>query len=90
MPPPQAFLAAAGLGTRVVVRYRIEGGMTDALGELVARTDTECTVRTRRTDVVIPLALGGGRQAGPASAAPAGPADRLPGDMPSPDPGHWT
>ena len=44
MPPPQAFLAAAGLGTRVVVRYRIEGGMTDALGELVARTDGECTV----------------------------------------------
>ena len=61
MPPrsplPQAFLAAAGLGTRVVVRYRIEGGMTDALGELVERTDTECTVRTRRTDVVIPLVL---------------------------------
>ena len=56
MPPPQAFLAAAGLGTRVVVRYRTQGGMTDALGELVARTDTECTVRTRRTDVVIPLA----------------------------------
>jgi hypothetical protein len=57
MPPPQAFLAAAGLGTRIVVRYRIEGGLTDALGELVARTDTECTVRTRRTDVVIPLFL---------------------------------
>ena len=61
MPPPSpsplAFLAAADLGTRVVVRYRIEGGMTDALGELVARTDGGCTVRTRRTDVVIPLPL---------------------------------
>nr|WP_260982390.1 hypothetical protein [Arthrobacter sp. U41] len=57
MPPPQAFLAAAHLGTRVVVRYRIEGGMTDALGELAARSDSECTVRTRRSDVVIPLAL---------------------------------
>lgn len=57
IPPPQAFLAAAGLGTRVVVRYRIEGGMTDALGELVARTGGECTVRTRTTDVVIPLSL---------------------------------
>jgi hypothetical protein len=56
-PPPLAFLAAAGLGTRVVVRYRIEGGLTDALGELVARTDTECTVRTRQADVVIPLQL---------------------------------
>lgn len=57
MPPPQAFLAAVGIGTRVVVRYRIEGGMTDALGELVARTDGDCTVRTRRSDVVIPLPL---------------------------------
>ena len=57
MPPPQAFLAAAGLGTRVVVRYRIEGGMTDALGELVACTDAECTVRTRQAAVVIPLFL---------------------------------
>jgi hypothetical protein len=57
MPPPQAFLAAANPGIRVVVRYRIEGGMTDALGELVARTDGECTVRTRQTDVVIPLPL---------------------------------
>ena len=57
MPPPQAFLAAAGLGTRVVVRYRIEGGMTDALGVLVACTDAVCTVRTRQADVVIPLFL---------------------------------
>lgn len=57
LPPPQQFLAAAPLGTRVVVRYRIEGGMTDALGELVARTEGGCTVRTRRTDVVIPLPL---------------------------------
>ncbi|MGP4031443.1 putative acetyltransferase [Pseudarthrobacter sp. 1C304] len=55
--PPQAFLAAAELGTRVVVRYKIEGGMTDALGELVARTAGECTVRTRRSDVVIPFPL---------------------------------
>ncbi|MET1063416.1 MAG: hypothetical protein ABWX85_00420 [Arthrobacter sp.] len=57
MPLPQAFLAAADLGTRVVVRYRVEGGLTDALGELVARTDGDCTVRTRRSDVVIPLPL---------------------------------
>ena len=57
MPLPQAFLAAAELGTRVVVRYRVEGGLTDALGELVARTDGECTIRTRRSDVVIPLSL---------------------------------
>lgn len=54
---PQQFLADAPLGTRVVVRYRIEGGLTDALGELVGRSDGECTVRTRRSDVVIALAL---------------------------------
>ena len=57
MPPPQQFLSAAPLGTRVVVRYRIEGGLTDALGELVGRSGAECTIRTRRADVVIPLPL---------------------------------
>jgi len=57
IPQPQQFLSDAPLGTRVVVRYRIEGGLTDALGELVARTGSECTVRTRRSDVVIALGL---------------------------------
>ena len=56
-PLPQVFLAAAALGTRVVVRYRIEGGLTDALGDLVNRNDSDCTIRTRRSDVVVPLAL---------------------------------
>ena len=56
-PSPQEFLAAADPGTRVVVRYRIEGGLTDALGELVARTGESCTIRTRRSEVVIPLPL---------------------------------
>ncbi|ADJ43135.1 hypothetical protein AMES_1313 [Amycolatopsis mediterranei S699] len=41
------------LGTRVVVRYRIEGGFTDALGDLVARDETTCTVETRRGPVVV-------------------------------------
>jgi hypothetical protein len=41
------------LGTRVVVRYRIEGGFTDALGDLVARDDVSCTVETRRGPVVV-------------------------------------
>ena len=41
------------LGTRVVVRYRIEGGFTDALGNLVARDATTCTVETRRGPVVV-------------------------------------
>ncbi len=57
LPPPQQFLSAAPLGTRVVVRYRIEGGLTDALGELVGRGGGECTVRTRHADVAIPLPL---------------------------------
>ncbi len=57
MPPPQQFLSETPLGTRVVVRYRIEGGLTDALGELVERTGGECTVRTRREDVTIALPL---------------------------------
>ncbi len=43
------------LGTRVVVRYRIEGGFTDALGPLVARDATTCTVDTKRGLVVVPL-----------------------------------
>ncbi|WP_456062088.1 putative acetyltransferase [Amycolatopsis rhabdoformis] len=43
------------LGTRVVVRYRVEGGFTDALGPLVARDSTTCTVETRRGLVVVPL-----------------------------------
>jgi hypothetical protein len=57
LPPPQQFLSAAPLGTRVVVRYRIEDGLTDALGELVGLGDGVCTVRTRRSDVAIPLSL---------------------------------
>jgi len=41
----------------VVVRYRIPGGLTDALGELVSMNDGECTVRTRRGDVVVDLEM---------------------------------
>ncbi|ALV44043.1 hypothetical protein AU252_17695 [Pseudarthrobacter sulfonivorans] len=50
-------MATAAPGTRVVVRYRIDGGLTDALGHLVATDDDGCTVRTRKADVVIPLDL---------------------------------
>ncbi|HET7140730.1 MAG TPA: hypothetical protein VFI36_11265 [Arthrobacter sp.] len=56
-PTPREFLATALPGTRVVVRYRIDGGLTDALGYLVATDDGGCTVRTRQADVVIPLDL---------------------------------
>ena len=57
-PSPREFLAAAAPGTRVVVRYRIDGGgLTDALGYLAGTNDDDCTVRTRQADVVIPLGL---------------------------------
>jgi hypothetical protein len=56
-PAPREFLESAAAETRVVVRYRIDGGLTDALGELVSVHNGLCTVRTRRSDVVIPLEL---------------------------------
>ncbi|WP_020662225.1 hypothetical protein [Amycolatopsis benzoatilytica] len=49
-------IADLPLGTRVVVRYRIEGGFTDALGPLRARDEETCTVETKRGLVVVPLA----------------------------------
>jgi hypothetical protein len=54
-PAPRDFLTAATPGTRVVVRYRVDGGFTDALGDLLECSATECTVRTRSADVVIHL-----------------------------------
>ncbi len=39
----------------MVVRRRIEGGFTDALGDLVACDDATVTVRTRRGDAVVRL-----------------------------------
>ena len=38
-----------------MVRYRIDDGVTDALGYLVGLGTADCTVRTRRGDVVVPL-----------------------------------
>lgn len=46
-------LASLPLGTRVVVRYRIEGGLTDALGDLSGKDEVSCTIATRRGDVVV-------------------------------------
>ncbi|WP_210725792.1 hypothetical protein [Arthrobacter silvisoli] len=54
---PQDFLLTAAEGTRVVVRYRVEGGFTDALGYLLASAAGSCTIRTRQSDVEIPLEL---------------------------------
>lgn len=46
-------LAGLPLGTRVVVRYRIGDGLTDALGELSARDSHGCTIATRSGSVTI-------------------------------------
>ncbi|MHA7306366.1 putative acetyltransferase [Arthrobacter sp. TMN-49] len=46
-------LARFPLGTRVVIRYRIDAGLTDALGDLVARDDASCTISTRTGPVAI-------------------------------------
>lgn len=40
-------LLAFPLGTRVVVRYRLENGSTDALGLLTARDNSSVTITTR-------------------------------------------
>ncbi|WP_072314511.1 putative acetyltransferase [Agrococcus sp. Marseille-P2731] len=51
-------LRALPLGTRLVVRYRLHGeshGATDALGELVSVDAAECTLRTRRGEIAIPI-----------------------------------
>jgi len=63
---------------RVVVRYRIDGGLTDALGELVEKSVGDCTVRTRRSDVVIGLSL-----VVAAKEVPPAPAPRTPRATPS-------
>ncbi|MCC9203701.1 putative acetyltransferase [Arthrobacter sp. zg-Y769] len=54
---PAALLRGLQAGVRVVVRYRIDGGFTDALGTLSDVGADGCTVATRRGDVVIPYPL---------------------------------
>jgi hypothetical protein len=50
------FLRTVPPGTRVVARYRIESGFTDALGYLRSRDTDSCVIRTRRGLVTVPLA----------------------------------
>ncbi len=52
---PAEFLRAAAVGTRVVARYRIPGGFTDALGYLRSCDAVDCVIRTRRGDIRVPL-----------------------------------
>ena len=54
--PAVDFLTGATLGTRVVVRIRLDDGYTDALGYLRACDAEHCTVETKRGEVVLPLA----------------------------------
>ena len=54
---PAAVLQALPEGTRVVVRYRIEGGFTDVLGYLAEATGESVTVAARRGNVTVPCAL---------------------------------
>ncbi|GEP27115.1 ferrous iron transport protein A [Cryobacterium levicorallinum] len=56
MSDPFAFLADAPLGTRVVVRTRIPGGYTDALGFLRSRSGASVSVETKRGLVTLAMA----------------------------------
>ncbi|WP_312179278.1 hypothetical protein [Arthrobacter sp.] len=50
---PESRLREAGTGRRAVVRYRIEGGLTDALGTITALDADGCTLETRTGPVTI-------------------------------------
>ncbi len=50
------FVSGTLPGTRIVVRRRIEGGFTDAVGYLRSVDDVSCVVETRRGLVTILLA----------------------------------
>ncbi|MGT2461279.1 putative acetyltransferase [Sinomonas atrocyanea] len=52
---PADLLRSLPLGTRVVVRSRVPGGFTDALGDLVAADGDAVTVRTRGGTAVVRL-----------------------------------
>jgi len=67
------FVSGTEPGTRIVVRYRTEGMMTDALGYLVWVDDTNCVVETKRGPVEIALA-----DVALAKAVPPPPAPRRP------------
>jgi ribosome maturation factor RimP len=51
-----AVIASAAIGDRMVVRAHDGDGARDALGELVARGETTCTIRTRREERMIEFA----------------------------------
>jgi hypothetical protein len=55
-PDPLGVIASEPIGTRLVVRYRLGDGATDALGFLLERTPTTCVIDTRRGPVTVGLA----------------------------------
>lgn len=50
---PAQRLARLGVGSRVVVRYRVGELATDALGMLLVLGPTECTIETRHGPVIV-------------------------------------
>jgi hypothetical protein len=52
---PATFLATVPIGRRVVARYRIANGFTDALGYLRSRDESSCVIETRKGHVVVTL-----------------------------------
>lgn len=49
-------LAATSIGSRVVARYRVPGGFTDAVGYVRGRDESGCSIETRRGVVTVALA----------------------------------
>jgi hypothetical protein len=66
-------VSSTELGTRVVVRKRIEDGFSDAVGYLRSCDETECVVETRHGLVSIPLS-----EIVAAKSVPPPPAPRAP------------
>ncbi|MET0965177.1 MAG: ferrous iron transport protein A [Nakamurella sp.] len=52
---PTAFFATVDIGRRIVARYRIPGGFTDALGYLRAKSNSTLLIETRRGEVTVNL-----------------------------------
>jgi hypothetical protein len=55
-PDALGVIASSPIGARLVVRYRLGDGATDALGYLIERTLTSCVIETKRGPVAVPLA----------------------------------
>ena len=69
-PPPLPWLQWQ-VGERVVVRYRVDDGFSDALGDLLEVRRDGVVVRTRRGDVEVPAtAMVTGKRVPPAPPVP--------------------